>query len=94
MLRGNYLIPADYQLDDFKAMSEYANSHRVSYAGYTILTPLPGTPYYNEVKDEIIDHDLRKYNFFNAVLPTKLPLLEFYREVGRLWLIKKGADVI
>jgi len=94
MLRGNYVIPADYSPDDFKAMSEYANSHRVSYAGYTILTPMPGTAYYEEVKDQVTDHDLSKYNFFNCVLPTKLPLMDYYREVGRLWTIKKGEDVI
>ena len=94
MLRGNYVIPADYSFDDFKAISEYANSHKVSYAGYTILTPMPGTSYHDEVKDEIIVHDLSKYNFFNCVLPTKLPLTEFYREVGKLWLIKKGKEVI
>jgi len=94
MLRGNYVIPADYSFDDFKAISHYANSHKVSYAGYTILTPMPGTSYYDEVKDEIIVHDLSKYNFFNCVLPTKLPLLEFYKEVGKLWLIKKGKEVI
>lgn len=94
MLRGNYVIPYDYSLDDFKAMAEYAASHKVSYAGYTILTPLPGTVYYDEVKQHIVDHDYSKYNFFNCVLPTKLPLLEFYEEVGKLWLIKKGTDVI
>ncbi len=94
LLRGNYVIPTNYTLDDFRAMADYASSHKVSYAGYTILTPMPGTQYYDEQKDNIIDHDLRKYNFFNAVLPTKLPLEEFYENVGALWLIRKGKDVI
>jgi radical SAM superfamily enzyme YgiQ (UPF0313 family) len=94
MLRGNYVVPNDYTTDDFKALSDYANSHRVVYAGYTILTPMPGTEYFEEVKDQINDHDLGKYNFFNCVLPTKMPLEEFYRNVGALWLIKKGKDVI
>lgn len=94
MLRGNYVIPNDYTLDDFRAMSDYASSHRVTYAGYTILTPMPGTVYFEEKKNQIIDNDLSKYNFFNCVLPTKLPLQEFYEQVGKLWLIKKGKDVI
>jgi len=94
LLRGNYVIPNDYKEDDFKAMSEYANSHRVTYAGYTILTPMPGTTLYEETKDQIIDHDLSKYNFFNSVLKTTLPLEKFYENVGRLWLIKKGTDII
>lgn len=94
MLRGNYVIPNDYTLADFRAMADYAASHRVTYAGYTILTPMPGTVYYGEVKDRIVDHNYARYNFFNCVLPTLMPLEEFNHQVGKLWLIKKGLDVI
>lgn len=94
LLRGNYVVPNDYSEDDFKALADYANSHRVTYAGYTILTPMPGTVLYEEMKDRIIDHDLSKYNFFNSVLKTTLPLEKFYENVGKLWLIKKGTDII
>lgn len=94
MLRGNYVIPNDYTANDFEAMADFANSFKVSYAGYTILTPMPGSVYYEQVKKQIIDFDLSKYNFFNAVLPTTLPIEEYYKKVGDLWLIKKGTDVI
>ncbi len=94
MLRGNYVIPVDYTPEDFRAMADYAGAHKVAYAGYTILTPMPGTVYYEQEKNSIVDNDLRKYNFFNAVLPTYLPVEDFYKEVGALWLIKKGTDVI
>jgi len=94
LLRGNYVVPPDYDENDFKALSEYANSNKVTYAGYTILTPMPGTVYYEEMKDRIIDHDYSKYNFFNSVMKTKLPLERFYENMGNLWLIKKGTDVI
>jgi radical SAM superfamily enzyme YgiQ (UPF0313 family) len=94
MVRGNYVIPCDYAHQDFEALAEYADRNRVVYAGYTILTPMPGTLYYQDVKDQIIDHHYGKYNFFNSVLPTKLPHDEFHTRVGKLWLIKKGTDVI
>ena len=94
MLRGNYVIPNDYDYKDFAAMRDFAAQYKVAYAGYTILTPMPGSVYYEEVKSQIIDHDLSKYNFFNSVLPTVMPLEEFYKNVGELWLIKKGKDVI
>jgi radical SAM superfamily enzyme YgiQ (UPF0313 family) len=94
MVRGNYVIPCDYAPADFDALAEYADRNRVVYAGYTVLTPMPGTIYYQEVKNQIIDHDYRKYNFFNAVLKTTLPHDEFHTRVGSLWLIKKGTDVI
>jgi radical SAM superfamily enzyme YgiQ (UPF0313 family) len=93
-IRGNYVVPPNYDLDDFAALAEYASSHRVVYAGYTILTPMPGTVLYREMKPHIIDKDLGKYNFFNCVTKTHLPLEQFYEEMGKLWLIKKGTDVI
>lgn len=94
MVRGNYVIPADYTGDDFRAMADYAGSHRVVYAGYTILTPMPGTEYYESVRDSIVDFNLARYNFFNCVFKTALPEERFYENVGRLWLIKEGNDVI
>ncbi len=94
LLRGNYVVPPDYSENDFKALADYAGSHRVTYAGYTILTPMPGTVLHQKMRNRIIDHDLSKYNFFNCVLKTTLPLEKFYENVGRLWLIKKGEDII
>jgi hopanoid C-3 methylase len=94
MVRGNYVIPNDYDVDDFKALAEYASRNRVVYAGYTILTPMPGTVFYKQVEDRIIDHNYKKYNFFNSVMKTTLAHDEFHSRVGGLWLIKKGDDVI
>ena len=94
MVRGNYVIPPDYTVKDFEALAQYADRNRVVYAGYTVLTPMPGTIYYKQVKDQIIDHNYRKYNFFNSVMKTTLPHDEFHTRIGSLWLIKKGMDVI
>jgi hopanoid C-3 methylase len=94
MVRGNYVVPNDYSESDFQALSEYADRNRVVYAGYTVLTPMPGTVFHKQVEDQIIDHDYKKYNFFNSVMKTKLPHDRFHEEIGKLWLIKKGKDVI
>jgi len=94
MVRGNYVIPGDYTEDDFKSLAEYSSANPVVYAGYTILSPMPGTVFYQKVKGKIIDHNYNKYNFFNAVTKTALPYEEFHERVGALWLIKKGTDVI
>jgi len=94
MIRGNYVIPNDYSEDDFKALEEYSASNPVVYAGYTILTPMPGTVFYKQVKHQIVDHDYLKYNFFNSVMKTTLPYEKFHERVGSLWLIKMGKDVI
>lgn len=94
MVRGNYVIPCAYDHGDFEALADYADRNRVVYAGYTILTPMPGTIYHRQVRNSIVDTDYRKYNFFNAVMKTTLPYDEFHSRVGSLWLIKKGMEVI
>ncbi len=94
MLRGNYVVPPDYGMEDFRALADYASGHRVVYAGYTVLTPMPGTEYWRSARESIIDANLDRYNFFNSVFRTALPVERFYEEVGRLWLIRQGTDVI
>lgn len=93
-LRANYVVPPDYGPDDFRALGEFAAAHATAYAGYTILTPMPGTPFYDDVVADIVDFDLGKYNFFNSVLATRLPRERFLEEVARLWLIRTGTHTI
>lgn len=93
-LRGNYVVDPEYGVDDFKYLADFSAANEVDFAGYTILTPMPGTPYYEEVKDKIIDWNWDKYNFFNCVMKTKLPLEEFYDQQSKLWLIRRGDEVI
>ncbi|MBD3239733.1 MAG: radical SAM protein [Chitinivibrionales bacterium] len=93
-VRGNYVVPPDYDADDFAALREYAGANRVTFAGYTILTPMPGTQLFIDMIHEIEDFDLAKYNFFNCVLRTKLPRERFYECMAGLWPIKKGLEVI
>lgn len=94
MLRGNYIVPLDYGEDDFKALADYAGAHSVAFAGYTILTPMPGTRFHEEAEADITDRDLAKYNMFNCVMKTRLDLETFYERVGALWLIREGTETI
>lgn len=94
LLRANYVIDPDWGLDDFAFLADFAGSHATAYAGYTILTPMPGTTLHSRMRDRIADRDLTLYNFFNCVLRTRLPLDRFYEEVGRLWAIRAGDHVI
>jgi len=47
---------------------------------FTILSPFPGTDLYNMVKETLITESFELIDFFHSVLPTKLPLDEFYEE--------------
>jgi radical SAM superfamily enzyme YgiQ (UPF0313 family) len=94
MLRGNHIVPPDYDRDDFAALAEFAAANPVELAGYTLLTPMPGTPLHAQMQDQIVDRDLAKYNMFNSVLRTKLPLEEYYARTAALWAVRRGTRVL
>jgi len=94
MLRANYVIPPDYLGEDFDQLAGFAARNSTAYAGYTILTPMPGTELFRRSDPDIVDRDLSKYNFFNLVLRTSLPREEFLQRVGSLWEIRTGTHVL
>ena len=50
-----------------------------------MLTPLPSTDLWNTTKNQINTHEWEMFDIIHSVLPTKLPLEEFYEEYTRLW---------
>ena len=54
-------------------------------SGFSILTPLPGTDLWDAAKKNVTTHEWEMYDIVHTVLPTKLPLDEFYAEYSALW---------
>ncbi len=52
---------------------------------FTVLTPLPGTPLYEEKYDELLTHNYELFDFVHSVLPTRLPRKEFYQYFTNLY---------
>ena len=76
-----YLIvdPA-FDHEDFRRLSEYVEENNLTHPVFTILCPFPGTDLYNTVKETLITEGFELMDFFHTVLPTRLPLDEFYEE--------------
>jgi radical SAM superfamily enzyme YgiQ (UPF0313 family) len=76
-----YLIvdPA-FDRQDFRRLSEYVEENDLTHPVFTILSPFPGTDLYDTVKDTLITEGFELMDFFHTVLPTRLPLDEFYEE--------------
>jgi radical SAM superfamily enzyme YgiQ (UPF0313 family) len=76
-----YLIvdPA-FNHEDFMRLSEYVEKNNLTHPVFTILSPFPGTDLYNRVKETLITEGFELMDFFHTVLPSKLPLDEFYEE--------------
>ena len=67
------------------ALAEYVESMDLRQPVFCILTPLPGTVLYEERKADIITNDYGKYDLTHTVLPTRLPIDEFYEQYANLY---------
>jgi hypothetical protein len=48
------------------------------------ITGLPGTQIYAEREQELLSHKPELFDMVHALLPTKLPLPDFYAEYAKL----------
>jgi radical SAM superfamily enzyme YgiQ (UPF0313 family) len=80
---GVFMIRADWTHEQFEQLYEYVRSLQIAMPLFTILTPLPGTQLYRAYKDKLLTTDHRLFDLLHAVLPTRLPREEFYKEFAR-----------
>lgn len=87
VLHAAFIVGPDYDRRDFERLREYITIHKIKNPSFSVLTPLPGTELFYELREQIITEDYNLYDIAHAVLPTKLPLKDFYKEFCSLyWL--------
>jgi len=79
-----FIVRPDLLKEDFAAFRRYCRSLTLGFAGFTVLTPLPGTDLYEQSKEQLITSNWDYFDFIHTVLPTKLSLKEFYDEYYKL----------
>jgi hopanoid C-3 methylase len=82
---GAFIVDPNWDEHDFDELIAYVRDHRVTFPQFTILTPLPGTDLFEQRFHDMITHNYERFDFLHTVLPTKLPLEEFYANVARLY---------
>jgi radical SAM superfamily enzyme YgiQ (UPF0313 family) len=87
---ASLIVRPDFTKEDFTELRKYVRKLKLDFAGFTVLTPLPGTDLYKIVEPELITRNYDFFDFIHTVLPTKLSLKEFYREYLNLY--KKGIS--
>ena len=81
----NFIVDPAWDRDDFTRLREWIERMGAYNSGFSILTPLPGTDLWDTAKQRVTTHDWEMFDIVHAVLPTRLPLDEFYAEYSRLW---------
>jgi radical SAM superfamily enzyme YgiQ (UPF0313 family) len=82
---GAFVIQPYYKKEDFDALLDYMDEMKIYYHEFTILTPFPGTEFYENIKDKMTFSDTRLFDLAHSVLPTELPPEEFYKLYSRLY---------
>ncbi|HEY96198.1 MAG TPA: radical SAM protein [Dehalococcoidia bacterium] len=82
----SFIIRPEWRHEDFQELRHYCRNLGLSFAGFAVLTPLPGTDLYEQTKDQLITNNYDYFDFIHTVLPTSLPLKDFYNEYYQLYM--------
>ena len=81
----NFIVDPSWGHEDFDKLKHWIDRTGAYNSGFSVLTPLPGTDLWDDVKQDLKTEDWELFDIAHTVLPTKLPLDEFYREYAGLW---------
>jgi radical SAM superfamily enzyme YgiQ (UPF0313 family) len=84
-LYASFIVRPTFSRSDFAAYRDYCQRMKLNYATFAVLTPLPGTDLYEETYDRLLTHNYDYFDFIHTLLPTTLPLEEFYAELRHLY---------
>jgi magnesium-protoporphyrin IX monomethyl ester (oxidative) cyclase len=76
----NLIVDPQWDHKQFERVREWAQSVP-EMVHLTVMTPYPGTEIWHTESRKLTTRDYRLFDIQHAVLPTKLPLDEFYREL-------------
>ncbi|HRC84112.1 MAG TPA: radical SAM protein [Thermoanaerobaculia bacterium] len=81
----NFIVDPAWDREDFARLRDWIDSTGAYNSGFSVLTPLPGTDLWEEAQRRVTTQNWEMFDIVHAVLPTRLPLDEFYEEYSRLW---------
>ena len=80
-----FIVRPEFGRTDFANLRKHCLDLDLNFIGFPVLTPLPGTDLYDEVKGKLITSNYDYFDFFHTLLPTELPMKDFYRELTALY---------
>jgi radical SAM superfamily enzyme YgiQ (UPF0313 family) len=85
MMYASYMVDPAYTKEDFAGLLAYVRRMKHKYATFTVLTPLPGTQLRAEHEHELLSRQPELCDMMHPLLPTRLPLEQFFAEYAKLW---------
>lgn len=82
---GNFLIDPDWDVEDFERLWAFVATHKLRRAGYTVLTPLPGTAYFEQVRERVRGQPWFKYDMHHLLWEPRLGKQRFFELFAETW---------
>jgi len=92
MLHAAFIVHPDFTPQDFGRLEEEIRRITPAEITFTVLSPSPGTKFWEENKGRFICDPYRFYDCMHSILPVKLPLQKFYQHFGRLTQLALRAN--
>jgi len=82
---GNFVIDPAWEEADFERLWAFMEGHRLNRLGFTFLTPLPGTPFYDAVKGRIRAESWSQFDMHHLLWEPKLGARRFFELTCGTW---------
>jgi len=82
---GNFVIDPDWDEESFRELWAFVEENRFERAGYTILTPLPGTDLYRDHPTLRRDEPWFKYDMHHLLWEPRLGARRFFALYAETW---------
>ena len=82
---GNFVIDPAWGEDDFERLWAFVERHQLHQAGFTILTPLPGTSYFEQMRPNLRARRWANFDMHHALWEPSLGAPRFFELYCETW---------
>jgi hopanoid C-3 methylase len=84
-VNGNFLVDPEWTETDFEQLWDFIARHGLRRAGFTILTPLPGTEFFEGVAPRLEGQPWFKYDMHHLLWEPRLGAKRFFEMYAETW---------
>ncbi|HWW87236.1 MAG TPA: radical SAM protein, partial [Vicinamibacterales bacterium] len=82
---GNFVIDPDWDESDFERLWKFVEQNGLDRAGFTVLTPLPGTTYFDEMRPRLRAVSWGQYDMHHLLWEPRLGAKRFFELYCETW---------
>ncbi len=82
---GNFLVDPDWEDWQFRELWDFVKNHGFERAGYTILTPLPGTELFQKLAPALAGQPWFKFDMHHVLWEPRLGARRFFEMYAETW---------